>query len=123
MVVVVAGAPALAVDLGEPLRVTVAQFRRHEDVEKIVVEAVAAAADVVPLPSATVEAVGVALAVDRVKQLPDDSPTTLLSRPAAHEKILRTAHTIADLDQGESIQPVHLNEAVNYRMLDRSLWT
>jgi len=41
----------------------------------------------------------------------------------AHDKILRTARTIADLDSSETIQPMHLNEAVNYRMLDRHLWT
>ena len=41
----------------------------------------------------------------------------------AHDKILRTARTVADLDGSENIQPFHLNEAVNYRMLDRDLWT
>jgi len=41
----------------------------------------------------------------------------------AHDKILRTARTIADLDTSETIRPPHLNEAINYRMLDRNLWT
>jgi len=41
----------------------------------------------------------------------------------AHDKVLRTARTIADLDSSEAIQPMHLNEAINYRMLDRQLWT
>ncbi len=41
----------------------------------------------------------------------------------AHDKILRTARTIADLDSSQNIEPMHLNEAINYRMLDRHLWT
>ena len=40
----------------------------------------------------------------------------------AHDKVLRVARTIADLEHSESIRPEHLSEAVNYRMLDRSLW-
>ncbi len=41
----------------------------------------------------------------------------------AHDKVLRVARTIADLDAAAEIQPTHLNEAINYRMLDRNLWT
>jgi len=41
----------------------------------------------------------------------------------AHDKVLRVARTIADLDRSDAIRPGHLNEAINYRMLDRQLWT
>ena len=39
----------------------------------------------------------------------------------AHDKILRVARTIADLDASDNIEPHHLNEAVNYRILDRNM--
>jgi magnesium chelatase family protein len=41
----------------------------------------------------------------------------------AHDKILRVARTIADLDGQAAILPEHVSEAVNYRMLDRQFWS
>ena len=41
----------------------------------------------------------------------------------AHDKVLRVARTIADLEQSSDIKVAHLQEAVNYRLLDRDLWT
>jgi magnesium chelatase family protein len=41
----------------------------------------------------------------------------------AHDKVLRVARTIADLDGQHDILPEHISEAVNYRMLDRQFWS
>jgi magnesium chelatase family protein len=41
----------------------------------------------------------------------------------AHDKVLRLSRTIADLDDAADIGTSHINEAVNYRMLDRQFWT
>jgi magnesium chelatase family protein len=41
----------------------------------------------------------------------------------AHDKILRVARTIADLNDCERIQTDHVSEAINFRLLDRQLWT
>jgi len=40
----------------------------------------------------------------------------------AHDKILRIARTIADLEQSDRISATHLFEAITYRTLDRKLW-
>ncbi len=41
----------------------------------------------------------------------------------AHDKILRVSRTIADLEGEAEIAAAHLSEAINYRLLDRQLWT
>jgi magnesium chelatase family protein len=40
----------------------------------------------------------------------------------AHDRILRMARTIADLDDADDIRPAHVSEAIGYRSLDRKLW-
>jgi magnesium chelatase family protein len=40
----------------------------------------------------------------------------------AHDRILRMARTIADLDTNAQIKTEHLSEAIQYRSLDRRLW-
>jgi len=59
---------------------------------------------------------------DDCRRLLENSVNELGLSARAHDKIIRVARTIADLEGAEQINAEHLQEAINYRMLDREFW-
>jgi len=64
------------------------------------------------------------------KFCPLDQPCEMLLKQAmdelglsarAHDKVLKLARTIADMAEADSIGPQHLSEAIQYRLLDRTV--
>ena len=62
-----------------------------------------------------------AISADGEKLL-ENAVTRLGLSARAHDRILKVARTIADLDAAPDILPKHLSEAIQYRTLDRSYW-
>ena len=59
---------------------------------------------------------------DDCKTLLQTAMDTMGLSARAHDRILRMARTIADLDASDDIGAQHLSEAIGYRSLDRKLW-
>jgi len=58
---------------------------------------------------------------DEGRSLLEQAMTQLGLSARAYDKVRRVARTIADIDASESVRPEHVGEAVQYRLLDRSV--
>ena len=93
-----------------PTQVDVGPLERRADVEGVVF-ACSGILEILP---------GDRDALDRMERVLEKAVARFRLSPRAVHRILKVARTIADLDAQELIQAAHLQEAINYRCLDKA---